>query len=170
MATVVYALFSDKQAAEAAATELSARAEGRPNFPVQTHARAPLDGNYLPESATEIGRNTMIAMVAGAGVGTLIGVVAAASFDIMGLTVAIGAGLGLLTGILSGLLGGMMAGTRQPKAELRALAAHLPGGAEGPSADVEGAVLLTVELDDPAHVETVEDILEAQGGEDIGEC
>lgn len=157
---IVYALFTDKAAADRAAAALRSSSERDGVFPVQTHERSPLDGNYLPESATEIGRNTMIAVVAGAIVGLILGAVAGATLDIMGLTVGIGAMFGLLTGVLSGMLGGMMAGTRQPKKPLRDAADRLGGG----------RVLVTVEVEDAGELGHVEQLLDAQGGEDVGRC
>lgn len=160
MATIVHALFERPEQAEAAVAELGKRTPEHPNFSVQTHDRGPLDGNFLPESATEIGRNTVIAMVVGGIVGLVLGGLAGATLDIMGLTFALGSGLGLITGILIGLLGGIMAGTRQPKAALRELAQRLG----------EGRVLVTVEVDDPGHVELVEGVLERFEADELGAC
>jgi hypothetical protein len=160
MATIVYGLFTRAAAAETAAVELRTRSDAHPTFSVQTHDKAPLDGNYLPESATEIGRNTMIAIVAGAIGGAIIGALAATLLDIMGLTLGLGVLFGTITGVLSGLLGGMMAGTRLPKAALRELEGELG----------KGAVLVTVEVDDPGHVELVAGVLERAGGTGVGDC
>ncbi|MFV8753457.1 hypothetical protein ACNOYE_23140 [Nannocystaceae bacterium ST9] len=156
---IVFALFADKAAADRAADELRRADDRHPSFAVQSHDRSPLDGNYLPESATEIGRNTLIAVVVGAIVGLILGAIAG-TVGIVGLTVPIGAGFGLLTGILSGMLGGMMAGTRLPKLPLREAAEQLR----------EGRVLLTVEVEDPGHVELVETLLEGHAGDSIGSC
>lgn len=160
MAALVYALFDEAAAAEAATAELTRNAPEHPAFPVQVHTRGPLDGDDLPESATEIGRNTMIATIVGGVVGLLLGIVAGATLDIMGLNVAIGAVFGLLTGVLSGMLGGMMAGTRTPKAALRAIAERLDGS----------TVLLTVEVGDAGHLATVEAVLEAHGAIEQNHC
>jgi hypothetical protein len=164
MASLVYAVFEDATAAEEASAELTRNTtgstRGHPSFAVQTHHRGPLDGDDLPESATEIGRNTMIAIVAGAIGGLVVGLAAGTFLDIMGLTPAIGAVFGLLTGILSGMLGGMMAGTRRPKAALREAAAALESG----------EVLLTIEVGDPGHVDVVEEILDQQGAIEIDVC
>ena len=160
MATLVYAVFASSEAADEAIAELTRRTEARPAFAVQAHAGAPLDGDDLPESATEIGWNTLIAVIVGAVVGLVLGVVAGSTLDIMGLTPAIGAGFGLLTGILSGMLGGMMAGTRTPKAALREAAKGLESGAR----------LLTIEVGDPGHVELVEDLLVEQGADEVDHC
>ncbi|GEM_PF-2695019 len=154
MAKIVYALFASEEPAQEAVTTLGRRTPERPNFPVQRHRETPLDGNFLPESATEIGRNTMVAMGFGGGVGLALGIIAGAGLDIMGLTVGLGAGLGMMTGVLMGLLGGMMAGTRVPKAALRE-------AAEGLGEAAEGCVLVTVEVEDRAHVGVVEDIVDA---------
>jgi ABC-type dipeptide/oligopeptide/nickel transport system permease subunit len=160
MATLVYGVFAQETAASHAITELTRNAPEHPAFAVQNHARGPLSGDDLPESATEIGRNTVIAIIVGGVVGLIIGVVAGSGFDIMGLTPGIGAAGGLLTGILSGLLAGMMAGTRRPKAALIEAAAGLG----------DGAVLLTVEVTDGGHVELVEGILTEQGALSVDRC
>ena len=160
MTTLVYAVFASGEAADEAIGELTRNSAEHPAFAVQSHTQAPLDGDDLPESATEIGRNTILAAVFGAVVGLILGVVAGATLDIMGLTPAIGASFGLLTGILSGFLGGMMAGTRTPKLALREAAAALEGG----------AVLLTVEVGDPGHVELVEDLLDEGGADEVDRC
>lgn len=157
---IVYGVFADKPSAEAVADQLRRPGDDHGVLPVQTHERSPLDGNYLPESATEIGRNTTIAIVVGAIVGLALGALAGATLDIMGLSVGIGAVFGLMTGVLSGMLGGMMAGTRQPKAPLREAAAQLGGG----------KVLVTVEVEDVGEVRHVETLLEAGGGIDVGRC
>jgi hypothetical protein len=179
MASLVYAVFADAAAAEQATAELTrnvsrstasaagsgstasaAGSAGHPAFGVQVHTRAPLNGDDLPEAATEIGRNTIIAIVVGAAAGLALGLVAGLSFDIMGLTPAIGAMFGLVTGTLSGLLGGTMAGTRRPKAALREAAEQLQ----------LGHVLLTIEVGDTGHVGIVEDILVECGAALVDHC
>lgn len=160
MAIIVYGLFPAEQGAEQAARELARNALEHPAFAVQTHLRGPLDGDDLPESATEIGRNTVIAVVAGGVGGLALGATAGATLDIMGLTFAIGAGFGLLTGLLSGLLGGMMAGTRRPKPALREIAERLDGE----------AVLLTVEVGEAAQVEVALAILDGHGAVMTDSC
>jgi hypothetical protein len=160
MAVIVYGLFADAQAADAAAVELTRNAPEHPAFAVQLHTHAPLDGDDMPESATEIGRNTMIAIVVGGVAGLLLGATAGATLDIMGLTVGLGAVFGLLTGVLSGMLGGMMAGTRRPKAALREAAERLDGS----------KVLVTVEVGEAEHADTVEDILDTRGAIEHARC
>jgi hypothetical protein len=166
MASLVYGVFADAAAAEQATTELTrnaaggASAPGHPAFGVQTHTRAPLDGDDLPESATEIGRNTIVAIIFGAIAGLALGLGLGLGKVIMGLTPAIGALFGLVTGILSGLLGGMMAGTRRPKAALRDAAQKLE----------LGHVLLTIEVGDVTHVDLVEDILVEHGATLVDRC
>jgi hypothetical protein len=166
MASLVYAVFADAAAAEPAITELtrnaphSASAPGHPAFGVQTHTHAPLNGDDLPESATEIGRNTIIAIIVGAVVGLALGLGAGLGLDIIGLTPGLGAMFGLVTGVLSGMLGGMMAGTRRPKAALRDAAQKLD----------HGHVLLTIEVGDVAHVGLVEDILVERGATVVDHC
>jgi ABC-type dipeptide/oligopeptide/nickel transport system permease subunit len=156
---IVFGLFADKAAADQAADALRRADDSHPTFAVQSHERSPLDGNYLPEAATEIGRNTLIAVIVGAIVGLVLGVTASMVLDI-GLTLGIGAAFGLLTGVLSGMLGGMMAGTRLPKLPLREVAERLG----------EGRVLLTVEVDEARHVELVETLLETHEGSFIDNC
>lgn len=173
MASLVYAVFADAAAAQQATSELtrnvsgsasaaggSASAPGHPAFGVQTHIRAPLDGDDLPESATEIGRNTIVAIIVGAVAGLALGLGLGLGHVVMGLTPVIGAMFGLVTGILSGLLGGMMAGTRRPKAALRDAAQKLE----------LGQVLLTIEVGDVTHVDLVEDILVEHGATLVDHC
>jgi hypothetical protein len=167
MASLVYAVFAEAAAAQQATVELTrnsqasaASAPGHPAFGVQTHTRAPLDGDDLPESATEIGRNTIVAVIVGALVGLALGLGLGLGQVIMGLTPAIGAMFGLVTGILSGLLGGMMAGTRRPKLALREAAQKLE----------LGHVLLTIEVGDVTHVDLVEDILVEHGATLVDHC
>jgi hypothetical protein len=166
MASLVYAVFADVSAAEQATAELtrnvmsSTSAPGHPAFGVQMHTRAPLNGDDLPESATEIGRNTIVAIVVGAVAGLALGLGLGLGKVIMGLTPAIGALFGLVTGILSGLLGGMMAGTRRPKLALRDAAQTLE----------LGHVLLTIEVGDVTHVDLVEDILVEHGATLVDRC
>ncbi|HVI02698.1 MAG TPA: hypothetical protein VM869_28560 [Enhygromyxa sp.] len=160
MAALVYGLFEEQAGADAATAELTRNAPEHPAFPVQVHTRAPLNGDDMPESATEIGRNTVIAIIVGGIVGLLLGVIAGATLDVMGLNVAIGAVFGLLTGVLSGMLGGMMAGTRTPKAALRNVAERLDGA----------KVLLTIEVGDPGHVDTVAGILDEHGAIERDHC
>lgn len=170
MASLVYAVFADATGAQQATAELtrnvtsgSASApglSGHPAFGVQTHTRAPLDGDDLPESATEIGRNTIVAVIVGAVAGLALGLGLGLGKVVMGLTPAIGALFGLVTGILSGMLGGMMAGTRRPKAALRDAAQKLE----------LGHVLLTIEVGDVTHVDLVEDILVEHGATLVDHC
>ena len=175
MASLVYAVFADAAAAQQATAQLTrnsartsagnsvagtASAPGHPAFGVQTHTRAPLDGDDLPESATEIGRNTIVAIIVGAVAGLALGLGLGLADAIMGLTAGIGAMFGLITGVLSGLLGGMMAGTRRPKAALRDAAQQLE----------HGRVLLTIEVGDVTHVDLVEDILVEHGATLVDHC
>lgn len=160
MAALVYGLFDAAVAAKAATAELTRNAPEHPAFLVQIHTRGPLNGDDMPEAATETGRNTIIAMIAGGIIGCLLGVLAGATLDIMGLNVAIGGGFGLLTGVLSGLLCGMMAGTRRPKAALRAAAERLDGE----------KVLLTIEVSQPEHADLVASILHDHGAIEFDRC
>jgi hypothetical protein len=168
MASLVYALFAESAAAQQATAELTRNvagsaagaSTGHPAFGVQMHTRAPLDGDDMPEAATEIGRNTIIAVIVGAVAGLALGLGLGLGQVIMGLTPAIGAMFGLVTGVLSGLLGGMMAGTRRPKAALRDAAQKLE----------PGHVLLTIEVGDVTHVDLVEDILVEHGATLVDHC
>ncbi|MBX7077845.1 MAG: hypothetical protein K1X88_01580 [Nannocystaceae bacterium] len=128
MPLVVYALFDEAAPAERAAAAIQ-RAHGRGGeVVVQLHDRAPLDGNLLPEGATEFGRNMLIAMAAGGVFMAVAGGIAGAFDLLLGMTVAMGVGLGGVTGVLMGLVGAMQAGTRIPRAEIRALEQRMGGG------------------------------------------
>lgn len=118
----------------------------------QIYARRPIDGNALPEPATEFGRNIAVAMVAGGLFMATAGGIAGALDLMLGMTVAMGLGLGFVTGLLMGLVGSMQAGTRRAKPGLRALEARLAGG---------GAIVV-VELD-AREVDDVTTLLESHG-------
>ena len=161
VASVVYAFFEDRSAAEAAEAELR-RELGRGGVHVaQLHTRT-IDGNILPEGATEFGRNVVLAMIAGSVFMAVVGGLAGA-FDLMlGMPVAMGVALGFVTGALMGMVGAMQAGTRIPKPPLRALAPRL----------AHGGALVLLELEARADVapvlETLErhapDVLDTIGG------
>ncbi len=160
MPQLSHALFADVDAAAPAIKELSARTDRHPNFAVQSFAKGKLDGDDLPESGTEVGRNTAMAVGIGGGAGVLLGLGAGMSEAIIGLNAGMGAAVGGLFGSVVGVLSGMMAGTRVPKARLRELAES-----QGPD-----ELLVTVETDDPAHAELVREILESAGGRQVGDC
>lgn len=149
MSSVVYALFRTADTAEAAEVELQRDPESHTPRIVQLHTRAPLEGNDLPEGATEFGRNLLIAMVAGAVFMSLAGGIAGALDLVLGMRVEMGIGLGFVTGLLMGLVGAMQAGTRIPKKPLRELASRLG----------EGRVLLLTEVEG-SEVDRVVEILE----------
>lgn len=156
---VTIALFERSDDAEVAEAAIaSAFARGGACL-TQRHRRAPLDGNILPEGATEFGRNIAIAMVAG-GVFMAIAGGLAGAFDLMlGMGVGMGVGLGFVTGLLMGLVGAMQAGTRIPKPAVRALEARL----------AQGGTILLVEVD-AARTEAVGELLEQHGAAAIEVC
>lgn len=156
---VVVALFDRIAAADAAEVAIG-RACGRGGqCLIQRHTRVPLDGNSLPDGATEFGRNIVIAMVAGGLFMATAGALAGA-FDLMlGMGIGMGVALGFVTGLLMGLVGATQAGTRIPKPALRALVGRfVPGGA-----------ILVVEID-AARVEEVETLLEPHGPVAVDHC
>lgn len=158
MPAVVYALFDASDRASAAAESLQ-RSHGRGGaVTVQLHGKAPLDGNLLPEGATEFGRNIVIAMAAGGVFMAVAGALAGAFDLLLGMTVAMGIGLGGVTGVLMGLVGAMQAGTRIPKRELRELEPRLR----------EGCSLLVVEFDRKDTAQAAFDDLEPFGPIDAG--
>jgi ABC-type dipeptide/oligopeptide/nickel transport system permease subunit len=142
MRAVVYALFAEAAAAEAADAEVRASGSRDASQVPVLVTSAPVDGNALPDSATGYGRNLVIAMIAGALVMATAGAVAGALDLMLGMGVGMGIGLGLLTGLLMGLVGAMQAGTRIPKPALRELEPRIR----------EGAVLLVVETEETAAV------------------
>ena len=109
MAIVVYGLLEDAAASQSVVADLTARTAEHPSFMVHVHHGGPLDGDDLPEAATETGRNTVVGTVVGAASGAVFGFGAASMFDLAGVTAGTGAGLGLLFGLLVGLMNGMMA-------------------------------------------------------------
>lgn len=160
MAKIIYATFESEEAAKPVLRELTQRTETHPNFPVQTHASANLDGDDMPESATEVGRNTTMGTIVGGVVGLILGAVVGSTGLVLGLSTGIGAAVGMIFGVLVGVLNGMMAGTRTPKEALRVAAAALS----------EGQLLVTVEVDDPGHADIVTDILKEGEGAGVGRC
>jgi ABC-type dipeptide/oligopeptide/nickel transport system permease subunit len=150
MALVVYALFD--RASVASTAELAVRSEhGRGGAGlVQSFDRGPLDGNGLPDGATEFGRNLAIAMLAGAAFMGIAGGIAGALDLLLGMGVGLGIALGFVTGLLMGLVGAMQAGTRIPKRELRELQSRI----------TEGRVLIVVEAARKSDVALVCDTLE----------
>lgn len=158
MPAVVYALFDASDRATAAVALLQ-RKHGRGGaVTVQLHTRAPLDGNLLPEGATEFGRNIVIAMAAGGVFMAVAGALAGAFDLLLGMTIAMGIGLGGVTGVLMGLVGAMQAGTRIPKRELRELEPRVR----------EGCSLLVVEFDRKDTAEAAHDDLEPFAPVDAG--
>ncbi len=156
---VVVALFEHASAAEAAEAAIS-RACGRGGeCMTQRYTRVPLDGNSLPDGATEFGRNIAIAMAAGAVFMAVAGGLAG-GFDLMlGMGIGMGVALGFVTGLLMGLVGAMQAGTRIPKPAVRSLVARfVPGGA-----------LLVVEID-AARIDEVDELLEPHAPAAVEHC
>lgn len=113
---------------------------------MQLHERAPIDANILPDSATEYGRNLLMAMGAGAIFMAVTGGVAGAMDLVLGMNVAVGIGLGFLVGLLMGLVGAMQAGTRVLKKPLRELEPRL----------TEDWVLLLAEVEPPSVTRIIE--------------
>jgi hypothetical protein len=146
---VVYALL-DGPAAVAAEAELRREQAGGHLVVAQLHTRAPLDGNLLPEGATEFGRNLAISMVAGAVVMSVAGAVAGAMDLMLGMGVGMGLALGFVTGLLMGLVGAMQAGTRIAKAPLRALEPRL----------TDGRALLVIEVAGQPEARRVVEVIE----------
>ena len=155
MANVVYALLSaDAAAAAESALQLDQKRHGP--YVVQLHARAPLDGNNLPDSATEYGRNLLMAMGAGAVFMAVAGGVAGALDLMLGMGIGMGVALGFVVGLMMGLVGAMQAGTRIPKPELRELEPRVG----------DGRVLLLAEVE-PRHVPRVVEALEQHAPETL---
>lgn len=125
----------------------------------QRHTRAPLDGNRLPDGATEFGRNIAIAMVAGGVFMAAAGGLAGGLDLMLGMGVGLGVALGFVTGLLMGLVGAMQAGTRIPKPMLRALAARLP----------PGGALVVIEIE-AAKADDVTELLEANAAVAVETC
>lgn len=155
MSTVVYALFP-ATAADAAEAALQHDQKVHGHYVVQLHTRAPLDGNILPDAATEYGRNLLIAMGAGAVFMAVAGGIAGALDLMLGMPVAMGVGLGFVVGLLMGLVGAMQAGTRIAKPPLRELEPRLR----------EGFVLLLAEVE-PREVERIVETLEHHAPETV---
>ena len=158
MPALVYAVFDDAAAADGATASLTGGSADLPALLVQHHTKGPLNGDDLPEVATETLRNTVIGTAIGGVIGMVLGVGAALVLRI--LPPGIGAGLGLLTGLLFGVIHGTMAGTRVPKAALREVATELE----------DGAVLVTIEVRETAHVDRVEDVLDGHGASLVDHC
>ena len=158
MPTLVYARFDDAAAADRATASLTRASGSLPALLVQHHTEGPLNGDDLPEVATQTLRNTVIGTAVGGVVGVVFGVLAALVLGI--LPPGLGAGLGLLTGLLFGVIHGVMAGTRVPKPELLEAAAGLDGG----------AVLVMIEVQEPAHVDHVEELLDGHGASLVDRC
>lgn len=159
MAMVVFALFADVSSAEAAAKDLQHQRTGHTPRTIQVHDRAPLDGNVLPDGATEYGRNLVIATVGGGLFMAAAGGTAGALDLVLGMNVGLGIGLGLVTGLLMGLVGAMQAGTRIAKAQLRELEPRLEDGhrlvlVEVAAREVD-AVVHTLERHDSVLVDAV---------------
>lgn len=127
VAVVVYALFENPEAAAEAEADVLREHPGRGPRLVQRHTQQ-IDGNILPDRATEYGRNLLLAMGLGAVFMAAAGGIAGALDVMLGMGVGLGIGLGFITGLLMGLVGAMQAGTRIAKPPLRALEPRLRGG------------------------------------------
>ncbi len=162
MALVVYALFESRAAADPAVSRLARRSERHEAFSIQLHKER-LDPLALPEAATQVGRNNLLAAVAGGAIGLVLGAVGAWFVHMPGLTPASAGAIGLITGVLIGYMSALMSGARDPKAPIAALASRLGDGDDG-------AVLVTVEVDGSAQADYVEDVLEENGALEQGTC
>ena len=158
MADVVYALYDSKSEATAAETAVRREHSRGGACTVQSFDRAPIDGNVLPEGATEFGRNVFISMAAGAAFMTIAGGIAGAMDLLLGMGVGLGIALGFVTGLLMGLVGAMQAGTRIPKRSLRELQTRL----------VDGRVLVIVEPAGKHDLDAVSDTLERFSPRELG--
>ena len=156
---VVYATFASREASDVAVTTLARRTDGHEPFSLQLH-RDHLDSLTLPEAATQVGRNTLVAAGAGGLIGLVMGVVGGSVVHIAGLTPASAGAIGMVTGVLIGLMSAIMSGARDPKPDIAALVPKL----------AQGAVIVTVEVHDGAQAEYVEDLLDEHGASDVGRC
>ena len=154
MPRVAYALMPTVRAAQAVAEELAAHS---PPFDVQVHRRE-LQMLDLHEHATEVGRNNLIGTVAGGLIGAAFGGIGASVVKVAGLTPVSATLVGAAAGVAIGYMTAIMNGARVPKAPLRALEPRLtPDNA-----------ILTVTIEDTAHLRDVIHRLEAAGGESSG--
>ncbi len=152
---VVYALFESGEAADEACEVAGQMETGHP-LAMHVH-RDRIDELSLPERATEVGRNNLIAAGAGGGIGLVMGLVGGSLVHIPGLNAASAGGIGLITGVLVGYMSAIMSGAREPVAELRELIPRLAGRA-----------LLTVDAPDDSSAAALEEMLEARGATDVG--
>lgn len=159
MPHVVYALFSDPEAADRVRAELTRGGKDGPGLDVRPHERY-LDANQLPEDATTFGRNMVVTTTIASVFFTVAGVVVGAFDLVIGMGPFMGATIGLITGVVIGVFTAMQAGTRVAKPPLLALAPRLPAG----------AVLLTIEVDTRREAEQVVEQLEERGAETTGIC
>lgn len=157
MSRICYGLFESTEQAQPAVTELTRGSEDHPVFAVGVHEKQ-LNPQDLPDCGTELARNNVISAVAGGGIGLVGGSIAGGAFDIIGLDLATGAGIGLITGVLIGILSGMMSGARSAKKPLRDLAAELE----------RGLIIVTVGVDDHGLLDLVESTLSEAGGRRVG--
>jgi hypothetical protein len=156
---VVYALFSDPEAADRVRAELTRGGKDGPGLDVRPHEHH-LDANQLPEGATTFGRNMVVTTAISSVFFTVAGVVVGA-FDLMlGVGPFMGGAIGLITGLVIGVYTAMQAGTRVAKPALLALAPRLPAG----------AVLLTIEVDTHREAERVIELLDERGADTTGIC
>jgi hypothetical protein len=160
MAEVVYGLFEGVEQARAGAKALTSRTDEHPAFRTKLFTKAPLDGDDLPEAATDVGGNTVLHTAIGAVTCTVMGAAAGGAGIIPGLSVGMGIAMGMIFGIFAGGLNGLMAGTRTPKPELRELEDKIKSG----------QALLVVEASDGAQAKLVMAKLESLGAPVRGRC
>ena len=160
MAGIVFALYPSEKAADPAIRELTRACDEHRMFSVQSHDKAPLDANYLPDDATEFARNTVLSMIIGAVAGGVLGGIVGAFIDFPGLGPGLIAIFTALTGVCVAFLSATQAGSRKAKEPLLELERHLG----------DGTVLLTVQYDTGTEADVIEDVLAEHGGEDLGRC
>jgi len=158
---VVYALFPSHAAAQPAVTLLARRTEEHEPFSLQLHKER-VDPLALPEAATQVGRNNVLAAAAGGVIGLVLGAVGASIVHVPGLTPASAGAIGLITGVLIGFMSALMSGARDPKPAIAALTARVGGE--------HGAVLVTVEVADGGQAVYVEDLLDEHAPLELGRC
>ena len=157
MSRICYGLFDSTEQAQPAVTELTRGCESHPVFAVGVHETR-LNPQDLPDCGTELARNNVISAFAGGAIGLVGGAVAGGAFDIIGLDLVSGAGIGSMTGVLIGILSGMMSGARSAKKSLRDLVPELE----------RGRVIVTVGVDDHKLLDLVEGTLIEAGGRRVG--
>lgn len=157
MSKVVVARFAEPERAEEALEKLL-QTTSPPDVRSALVHKGRVDPLDLPDEATEVGRNIILAALIGAGMG-LVGMVAVLAFvDIPGM----GWGLGLVSGVFVGAAGGLLraavAGTRIPVSDIRALE---------PAVEERGQAIATVLVGNPDLLGEVENLLDEHGAAEL---